>query len=149
MANPTFHQYDPAKTIFSWSLLPGLFTGYAEGEFIKFMRAGKLWISKGGADGETTRVQNRDRRGIIQITLKQGSTTNAMLSAILQADENSGTGVAPGSLVDMSGTTPQTVFGAANVWIEGWPEAGFMAQDEATRIWTFNTDASEIFLGGN
>ena len=44
MANPTFHQYDPAKTIFSWSLLPGLFTGYAEGEFIKFMRAGKLWI---------------------------------------------------------------------------------------------------------
>ena len=144
-----FHNYDPKKVLFSWQLLTGVPVGFGEGTFIKAQRREKVWKSKGGADGETTRTQNRNRQGIIEITLKQKSQFNAILSAILQTDENLGTGVAPIALIDMSDSAPQTVCAATNGWIEGWPEAGFDAQDEATRIWTFNTDAFEIFLGGN
>lgn len=143
-----FHNYDPGKVIFGWGLLTGILTGYAENEFIKARRLEKSFKIKGGADGETTRIQNRNRQGEIVQTFKQGSFANAVLSAIIAVDENLGTGVAPCSLTDMSGSAPVTVIAAANCWIAGYPDVGF-SMDEETRIWTFNTDTLEIFVGGN
>ena len=144
-----FHNYDPAKVLFSWGLLTGVLSGYAEGTFIKAGRDEKAFKKKGGADGEYTRVQNRSRGGHIELTLKQGSASNAILSAIFQADENSGTGVAPVTLIDMSGTQPQTAVSAVNCWIQGIPEITFGANDEEQRVWVFDTDEMEIFIGGN
>jgi hypothetical protein len=149
MPQQPFHSYDPKKVLLSWGPLTDVITGFAEGTFIKVGRKEDGWKSKGGADGETTRIQNRNRQGRITIVLKQGSRANAILSAIAQADENSGAGVGPITIMDMSGATPQTAAAAVNAWIVKIPEAGFAGQDEETRTWEFDTDTLEIFIGGN
>jgi hypothetical protein len=145
----SFHNYDPAKVTLSWGPLTGVITGFAEGTFIKVARKEDGWKSKGGADGETTRIQNRNRQGRVTITLKQGSQSNAILSALAQADENSGAVVGPITVTDMSGATPQTAAAAVNAWIVKIPEASFAGQDEETRVWEFDTDTLELFIGGN
>lgn len=145
-----FHNFNPAKVLFNWSLLTSPLTGYGEGTFIKAARDNQAFKKKGGADGEYTRVQNRSRGGHIEVTLKQGAAANSMLSLIFQADENFGTGVGPVSLIDMSGPSGlQTLAAAVNCWIRAIPEITLNAEDEEVRVWIFDTDTLEMFVGQN
>ena len=144
-----FHNYDPGKVIFNFGLLPMPISGYAEGTFIKVRRKEDGWKSKGGADGETTRIQNRNRQGEIEIVLKQGSQSNAMLSVIANLDEQLGNQVAPASVMDMSGQDPKTAAATLHAWLRKIPDGTFAGQDEETRTWIFDTGSLDIFIGGN
>ena len=77
-----FHQIDPGKFILSLGTLPTPLSGFAKGTFLEFSRDANAYEKFVGADGEVTRVRNRNRAGSCKVTLQQGSSGNAMLSAL-------------------------------------------------------------------
>ena len=144
-----FHQYDPKKVLLSVGGTPSPISGYAEGTFIDASRDANAFEKSVGADGEVTRIRNRNRAGSIKITLQQGSNSNAMLSALAEADEQTGTGVVPITLMDMSGVFPQTCLAATYAWIRKKPDASFDGKTEKTREWIFDLAAMDFIIGGN
>ncbi len=144
-----FHQYDPGKVILSIGLSPSPITGYQKGTFIKVARDAQAFMKFVGSDGEVTRVRNRNRAGSLEITLQQGSQSNATLSAIAKADELTGAGVFPITLMDMSGTDPKTTAAATQGWIRKMPDASFGGESEEGRVWIIDLASMEHFLGGN
>lgn len=144
-----FHQYDPGKIIVSLGLVPAPITGYQKGTFLKVARDAQAFMKFTGSDGEVTRVRNRNRAGSMELTLQQGSQSNAVLSALAALDEASGTGVTPVTFMDMSGTLPQSVGAATYAWIRKMPDATFGGETEEGRVWIFDLASMDFFLGGN
>ncbi len=144
-----FHQYDPGKVILSIGLAPSPITGYQKGTFIKVSRDAQAFMKFVGSDGEVTRVRNRNRAGSLEITLQQGSQSNAILSAIALADETTGAGVFPIALMDMSGVAPQSTAAATQGWIRKVPDSTFGGETEEGRVWIIDLASMEHFLGGN
>lgn len=144
-----FHQYDPGKVILSVGTLPSPISGYQEGTFIEVSRDANAFEKAVGADGEVTRIRNRNRAGSIKITLQQGSNANALLSALADTDELTGLGVIPLTLMDMSGAAPKSVAATPYAWIRKKPNMTFSGNKEEAREWIFDCGTLEHFIGGN
>ncbi len=144
-----FHSYDPGKVILALGLVPSPITGYAKGTFIEVDRDANAFEKFVGSDGEVTRVRNRNRAGSIKITLQQGSQSNAMLSALAAADELTGDGITPLTVMDMSGVSPQSTAASTQAWVRKMPKMGFGGETEETREWILDVASMAMFVGGN
>jgi hypothetical protein len=145
----SFHQFDPGQCILSIGQTPTPISGYAKGTFIDIERDANAFEKFVGSDGEVTRIRNRNRSGMVKITLQQGSQTNALLSALAQLDEASGTGAVPLTFMDMSGQTPQSLAASTLAWVRKMPALTFAGDSEETREWILDCASMEIFVGGN
>lgn len=135
--------YDPKNV----SMIVGgkIAHGFADGTFIKAMRNQQAFTLKVGADGEGTRAKSNDKSGKYEITLMQSSSFNDILSAYASADELSDSGIVPILLRDNNGTTIAT---SLTAWVQKLPDTE-LAKEVGTRTWIFETDAMELFVGGN
>lgn len=118
--------------------------GIADGTYVEVERAEDGWSMYVGADGEVTRVRNRNRTGAVTFTLSQASITNTQLSAIAIADEKGGTGVGPLLIKDLNG---ETVYAAKEAWIRKIPK-GEHAKEATTRQWVIDCAELTMVIGG-
>ena len=103
-----------------------------------------------GADGEVTRVRNRNRAGSCKVTLQQGSSGNAMLSALALLDETSGLGVVPANFHDMSGLLPvNTTASSTYAWVRKLPDWKGSGDSESNLEWVLDFASMAYFIGGN
>lgn len=139
----TVKTYDPSQV----ALIIGGFniTGFADGSFVTVARNADAFALYIGTDGEGTRAKSSNKSGRITITLSQSSDSNAILSAILLADELSNTGVVPVLIKDNSGTS---LFAAETAWIVKAPDSEF-GRELGSREWIIETDNLTPFVGGN
>lgn len=122
-----------------------ILSGFADGTFIKVERNEQAFNQKVGVDGEGTRAKSNNKSGKVTITLMQSSSSNDDLSAFAAADELSNTGAVPLSVRDQSG---RTVVAALTAWVQKIADAEF-AKEVMTRVWVFESDELNIFVGGN
>lgn len=148
MSQPT-HQLDPGKFIVSLGLVPKPISGYAPGTFIELSRDVDAFSKHVGSDGEVTRVASKNKAGSLKIVLQQGSLSNADLSALAVADENSLTGITNVLVMDMSGQVPQTTGAAVQGWVKKMPAASFSGNSEENREWIIDLASMDFFIGGN
>jgi len=120
-------------------------SGLAEGTFVTVARAEQTFTKVVGADGEVTRSKTNNKSGTYEITLLQGSSDNAFLSALHLADENTGAGIFPAGVKDNSGSSLH--FGQ-QCWIQKPADAPY-GRDAAERVWTIEIADMETFIGGN
>jgi len=120
-------------------------TGFADGDAVEVAEDSPAFNSVGGADGYVDRIKNNANFLKITIRLRQTSPTNDILSALHAADRVSGTTL-PLLIKDRSGNT---LFAAAQSWIEGFPNAPF-GNEAKTREWIIKTGSQySVFIGGN
>jgi hypothetical protein len=121
--------YAPGRTIASfWGQL---LTGFGD-EIVTCKRTEDVFETVVGADGEVARRQSSNKTGEVQVTVKQTSAANAILSSLLRADELSGvSGVGPLLVKDNTGTTMWSGDG----WLKGWPEVK-RSKDAVDHVWT-------------
>jgi hypothetical protein len=136
-------QYDPGQVVVVYG--PVIITGFAEDTFITAKRDEQVFTKKIGADGESTRVRNRNKGGQVELTLMASSQANKLLQALLDADELAGAGVQELIIKDLSG---ESLAVAAQAWICAHPEMG-MAKDVGERVWLFDTGELVLKEGGN
>jgi hypothetical protein len=119
--------------------------GFADGTFVAIERSSDSFTKHVGADGEVARTQSADKSGTVTVTLLQTSASNDVLSALAVADERTGLGTGPLSVVDASG---RTVALCAEAWIKKPASIGFSKEAEG-REWVFECGHLEEFVGGN
>jgi hypothetical protein len=90
--------YDPKNHTFS--LLGVIITGFADGEFIKASRKEDSFSVVVGAQGDRTRVQNRNVSGMFEFSLQRTADVNNILYAMVAADEAGAQLVGTAQLVD-------------------------------------------------
>ncbi|CAB3863403.1 DUF3277 family protein [Achromobacter sp. SD115] len=121
-------------------------SGLAEDTFVTVAEIGEGITSVSGADGEVARSMSRDSRLRITVTLMQTSTSNALLTAMHQADKASdGQGALPVAVTDLRG---KSLHAADSAWIVKMPDAGYAAKS-GNREWVIETGPSINFIGGN
>lgn len=120
-------------------------SGLAEGTFVNAVRDEQNFTKQVGADGEVTRSKTNNKSGTIEITLQQGSESNDYLSTLALADENTGNGTFPVTVIDRSGTT--VIFGR-EAWIQKPADMG-LGRDAGERTWVIDVAEMDMFVGGN
>ncbi len=134
---------DPKKVII---IIGGIqVSGFVDGTFLNIGRINPMFTNGSGADGEGWRSKSNDKTGIATLSLLQTSKSNAELSALALLDEETGNGVVPMLVKDLSGTS---LYSAETVWIEKVPDSGFSREVEG-REWVIKTDDLKVFVGGN
>ena len=137
-----FANYSPDKiTIVLGNILVG---GYADGTFVKVTRDSESFKDEVGAGGDVVRVKNLDKRGSIVITVQSSSPTNDLLSALLIADEASGSAHVPVLVKDLIGTT---LCGAENAWLLKPADIEY-GNEASSREWTIRCADLDILVGG-
>lgn len=122
-----------------------IISGFADGSMVKISRNAQAYELKVGADGEGTRTRLKNKSGKVEITLMQSSSSNDVLSAYALADEASNSGSVPLIIKDGSGNT---LVAAVTAWVQKLPDSEF-AKEVKERVWIFETDELNIFIGGN
>ncbi|WP_241083109.1 phage structural protein [Achromobacter xylosoxidans] len=121
-------------------------SGLAEDTFVTVAEIGEGITSVAGVDGEVARAMSRDTRLRITVTLLQTSASNALLSALHQADKvTDGDGAVPVAVTDLRG---KSLHASDSAWIVKSPEAGYGAK-VGTREWVIETGPSINVIGGN
>lgn len=135
--------YDPKLV----SVIVGgkIMSGFADGTFVMVERNEAAYALKVGVDGEGTRAKSNNRSGKITITLMNSSASNDALSAFAAADELSNTGAVPAMVKDNSG---RTLCACETAWVQKVANAEF-AKEANARTWILETDALNMFVGGN
>lgn len=143
MADLTVRTYDPSKVsiVFGAATL----TGFSDGTFVKIKRSGDVFEKKRGADGTVDRIAKSVGDFEVEVTLKQTSPLNAILSGILASDMKSNDGILNLSVTDLSGAS---LFAASQAWIRKDPDTDY-ADSLGSRTWTFDTGAGANLVGGN
>lgn len=121
--------YSPGRMVVTFG--GQILTGFGD-EIVTCKRMAELFETVVGADGEVARRQSADMTGEVQITLKQTSGANALLAALLRADELTGVVVNEIMIADNNGNTVW----AGEGWIKGWPEVK-RGKDAVDQVWTF------------
>jgi hypothetical protein len=98
-----------------------------------------------GADGESTRILNKNQNGKVTIYLKQSSTSNDVLNALATKDRLDGSGVVPFLFTDLSG---RTVAAAAQAYITKPPKYGF-GKEIKEHAWVLQLINLKLSIGGN
>lgn len=135
--------YNAAEVVIIFAGIP--MEGLADGTFVTVARNNQAFSLAVGSDGEGARAKSNDKSGTITITLMQNSAANDLLSAIANLDEQSGDGVAPFLMKDLSGTT---LVAAETAWVQKQADVEF-AKEITNREWVLESDAIDMFVGGN
>lgn len=135
--------FDPKKVIVTFG--GAQISGYADGTFISIERNSDTFETVSGADGAVSRAKINDKTGTLTLTLKQTSPSNAILSALHKVDEDTGNGVVPCTIKDLSGDTEHI---SAFAWVQKpatW-EAGKTINNTP---WVIALAEYEPNIGGN
>lgn len=123
----------------SISLGTHIVSGFADGTFAAFAQNRDTYALTVGADGEGTRVKSNDKSGRLTITLLKSSASNAVLSALANADAQNAC-----MIKDNNG---DTIASAANAWLVR--QADFEYSNEETTVeWIIESDSWDILVGG-
>jgi len=120
-----------------------IMSGFADDK-VRVFRDADAWEDESGADGEVVRYATNDKRGEIEITLQQSSSSNLILSGLAKVDEFSGAGTFPAIVSDSRG---KDLHAAPTAWIKQIPEAKY-SKGVNVRTWRIRTDNLTNFLGG-
>jgi hypothetical protein len=118
--------------------------GYADGEYISIEFPESFTLVT-GADGESGRIKSNNASAKVTLTLLQVSKSNDYLSAKHTADLVSNAGVAPFTMVDLSGTS---LVAAPEAWISTKPKVSYSKGME-TRQWVIEMSGAAVNIGGN
>lgn len=143
MADATVRNYSPAEVKMTFGT--AIVSGFADGTFIKAVRAGDAFEKKRGADGSIERINKHIFDFEVELVLKRTSPFNAVLSGMLADDQLTGLGILPLSIKDGSG---ESLFFAPQAWIKKDGDMEF--SDSLGNItWKFDTGPATAFHGGN
>lgn len=96
-------------------IVDGVFlTGFSDGTFINCEKTEDNWTPHVGAQGEVDRARNVNPLGMITLTLKQSSPSNAHLTRLSKSKSTFAVRV-----VDRN--TPETIVGGSECWIVKQP----------------------------
>jgi hypothetical protein len=132
---PPVKSYDPARCFLSLNGL--LIGGYAPDSFITVTRSADTYNYLIGLDGEFIRTQNKDKSGIISLTLTQGADSNTLLSTFQILDEQGNAGAFNVFLQIFDGntvSTPGSTYGSPVAFVLAPARAEF-ARKVSTREW--------------
>lgn len=129
-----FSTHDPANTIVSWNGI--IITGFAEGSMVAVDRAEDGYTMVTGAQGDTTRVRNRNRNGSVTVRLQPQAPANALLSAKVMLGEGLPTDLDLGPL-QVKDLSTGTVVASVAAWIRK-TAAIDLAADLTEREWVFD-----------
>lgn len=135
--------FDPKSIIITIGGVP--MSGFADGTFLEITTDTQQFTKVIGADGYATRVKSNNYGGILTLTLSQTSPSNDILSALLNLDRFTNSGVVPILIKDLLGTS---MFFSATGWIQQFPDFTF-SNEIAERAWVFDLADVEMFIGGN
>jgi hypothetical protein len=122
--------------------------GFADGSKVTIEISEDTFVLKRGNGGTFTRSKIKGRAGIATIRLMQSSLSNAVLSALHEADylAPNGAGIAPILVRDRQ--SAGTLLAAAEAWIIKTPDQEF--DETATpREWKIQFVHPKVFIGGN
>lgn len=120
--------------------------GFAEGTMVRIAYNSDMFTLSMGAQGKGSRAKTSDLSARITFELQQTSESNTVLSTFLQGDMASPVGIPlPFFMKDNNGTTLGL---AATAWIIKYPDAEY-GNSINSRSWVLETDALELFMGGN
>lgn len=135
--------FDPKSVVVTIGGVP--MSGYADGTFLEVTADTQQFTKVVGADGFTTRVKSNNYGGVMTLTLSQSSPSNDVLSAFLNADRLSNSGIVPILIKDLSGTT---IIFSGTGWIQQFPDVIF-GNEINNRAWTLDLAEIDIIIGGN
>lgn len=121
--------YAPGEVVVTF--LGNIITGFGD-EIVSAKRNSPLFTQVVGADGEVTFVKSADKTGEVKVTVKQTSRANAILGAIVQADELAGLQQGPVMIADNNGHVIWAGIGR----LAGWPEEVKRGKDAGDHVWT-------------
>lgn len=143
---PRVKTYDPKKVIIVFGTKQ--LTGFADGTFVSIETQGDGVTAIVGCDQEVVRSIAPDNiLKNITVTLLQSSDSNDYLSLIQDSDNQSGNGILPMAIKDLSG---RSLMVTDQAWIQKKPSfsRGKSAGDGSTQ-WSFQAVvADEAFLVG-
>lgn len=117
---------------------------FAAGTFIKASFNEDLYSLEIGADGGGCRVRNANESGRFEITLLKSSPTNDLFSALAILDRQSGLGIVPVQVKDLSGTA---VANAEHAWVVK-PADIERGKELGDVTWILETEKLELVQGG-
>ena len=120
-------------------------TGFAEGSFIKVSRNEEAFKYTPGVGKTGCRSATQNKSGRIEFTLLQSSLSNDYLSGLHNVDQETGDGILPALMKDLSGTS---IHAAENAWIVKFPDAE-QAVEVTNRVWILECDELLMNVGGN
>ncbi len=120
--------------------------GFADGEFLTFEQDADSFATYIGTDGMGTRSKSNNDSGKFTVRLAQASAFNDYFSEMHRNDKTigGGAGVAAFIVRDLNG---RTLINAPHTWIVKPPPQSFdrVAKE---RVWPFQTEKAETFVGG-
>jgi len=140
----TAKTYSPKKI--SVTVAGADITGFTDGTYVSVARNMDTFTPHIGAGGDTTRIRNSDNSGTITITLDQTADSNAVLSSLQIADEQTSAGQFPILIKDNNGTS---VYGAESAWIQKPADADFAGDSVSPREWIIYCAVLTTFNGTN
>ena|ERR1700733_11964508 len=142
----TLKIYSASEHSFSFAAIP-IDTGRGEDEFLSWEQKEENFSVKVGVDGETTRNEMKNNYTELTLTLMQTSSSNAILSAILNGDIKlaGGSGVGPLMVRDRQGTTALLT---PEAFILG-PPAQKRGKEVGTLAWKFGVVNPTRLDGGS
>lgn len=142
----TLKIYSAAEHSFSFLGIP-IENGFGEDEFLSWEQKEPNFTHKSGVDGEGTRSENKNTYTEVKLTLMQTSSSNAVLSVILNTDTKvpGGSGIGPLMARDRQGTT---TFMSAEAYIVG-PPAQKRGKEVGMLEWTFGCQGPVRLDGGS
>lgn len=136
--------YDPKKVLVI--LGSRTITGFAEDDMITIAPHGEGMQLFVGADGEVARSVDPDHTFEVTLHLSSTSKSNDYLSAMYNADRQTGHFIVPLLIKDLAGTT---LFSAGQAWVANFPEAT-RSRTIGTQDWTLQTgQILAPVVGGN
>ena len=135
--------YDPKKVIviFGTKQLKGM----SEDSIVSIAPMGEGLQTFVGADGEVARSLDPNATFEVTVSLSTASTSNEYLSDMYNYDRETGDGVAPLMVKDLSGAT---LFSAPESWIANFPESS-KGRNIDTQEWVFHTgQVTDAVIGG-
>ena len=138
----TLSTYDPKEI--TVTVNGSILSGFSD-DVVTVERAEDQVADAVGADGEVIRTMTNDRRGNIQISLLQTSSSNLVLSALANADEQTGGSVFPVLIQDNRGND---IHVAAEAWIQKQPQAIYN-KTNSPRVWVIRAADLRMVVGGH
>ena len=136
--------YDPRRVVVIFGTRQ--LTGMAKDDMVKIEPLGDGAVQYVGADGEVARSMDPNRTYKVTVSLASTSHSNDYLSKVYNLDRQTGKGILPLLVKDLSGTT---LFSADEAYIQNFPEAG-KNREIASQEWVFNTgNIDDPIIGGN
>ena len=120
-------------------------TGFSEDDMITIKPVGDGITAYYGADGEVGRSIDANNCLEVTITLAQTSASNDVLTRQYLLDKETGGGLAPLSIKDLSGAT---IAQSSQAWVSNLPEVKFGKAIDSNE-WTILTGQASTYIGGN